>query len=321
VNFINNIFRILNKEIKYQIYAKVFGVVFFILLVFVLLNLYTNSNQLKSSYQLYQQSLQSYEVHGESIKDAMAAPSIVTEQSDGFGSNSMTVENTLRYDYDQTALLLFMNNPKNLPSQALELISFVIIPIVFGIYGTYLATYDHKYKTIKIKALQNNWVQVIISKQLSVLGFSIVILPIILLCSYVFGWIVYPATVNGIPTDIFILEKTPVENLLMQYLLCLTICNIFSTLGFLLGTALKSFIASSMIIIAYNVFIPVLGKYDLKNIIAVLGHKVFNFNGSFKLFEPKQTSLMEASLYVITVVVFSSAVTYYISTRQSKYIV
>ncbi|MDI3411526.1 hypothetical protein QKW52_20220 [Bacillus sonorensis] len=76
-----------------------------------------------------------------------------------------------------------------------------------------------------------------------------------------------------------------------------------------------------MLYIIYALLVPVLGKFDLKNLLSNLGHEVFNFNGSFKLFTPEKVDTIPIMFILLLFFALFSAVAYYAAHRQSKYVV
>ncbi|MGG5251951.1 ABC transporter permease, partial [Neobacillus sp. SM06] len=140
--------------------------------------------------------------------------------------------------------------------------------------------------------------------------------------SYLSSFIFYFLIKMDIPINEFKIESLPKDhNVFVQYLLALLVCFIFATIGFYIGILFKGFIVPSLIFVIYDFIIPIMGKLDPRNLISILGHKVFNFQGRMKLFEPIDLPIPFVFLLLLTFMVFCSVIAYVISAKQNKYVV
>lgn len=277
--------------------------------------------QTKNKYNLYLRTEAEYKKDGIDIEKSLNSPVKIEEHIGGNGDKSEVIENILRYDYENLAYSIYMIKPGQVLSTSLEWVSFIFFPIIFMIYGVYLATYDRKYKTLKMKSIQYNWKHFILSKQLSMYLSAFLMLTISILASYVAGRIFYTIISKEIPIEKFQSIKSPPDkNIFIQCIIVLFIVIIFSTIGFCLGVICKGILIPTLVFVVYNFSLPILGEYDIRNMIAVLGHKAFNFLGNFKLFSPSDMSTGIATLLLISFILLLTLITYSIFGRQSKYI-
>ncbi|MEC0275313.1 hypothetical protein [Peribacillus frigoritolerans] len=310
------------KELKFQHYSKILIILFISISLFSIWNLYSQKLTAEYNYKLYLQSVDKYANTDESLKEALNSPIDVQSLEGEDNTNGEIVSNIVRYDYESVASSVNNLKMERIGSITLEWLTFVFFPFFFGMFGIYIGTYDLKYKTIKIKAVQQNFFLLLFSKQLSMYLSAIIILSSSLLVSYVTGSIFLKMLSDRIPFSEFQLNiQTPDDNMFLQFLLSLSVAIIYSTLGFYLGLLFKGIIGPTILLISYNFILPVFGEYDLRNLIAVLAHKIFSFTGNFKLFEPKDvsTTLVFSLLFFIGTI-FTIFI-YKISEKRSKYVI
>jgi hypothetical protein len=317
----NDMLNNMKREMKYLYFSKILLITLIATIAFSGWNLFLQMKQTQDQYDLYLRTEAEFKKDGIDIEEALRTPANV-EMQQSSGSQVAQIDNVLRYDYDNLAYSLYLMNPNHVVSQTLEWMTFMFFPFIFAMFGIYLATYDRKFRTIKIRAVQTGWKTNLLSKQLSMYISSTLIVSISLLTSYIIGMILYQFVVQDIPANEFKLEAIPEShNIFLQYFLSLFICFIFSTLGFYLGTVLKGFMAPTLIFVVYNFIIPILGKFDIRNMLAVLGHKVFDFKGRVQLFIPTEMSLSVVFISLVVLVVLSTAITYFVSEKQTKYVI
>ena len=144
---------IAKNEFLYLIYSKKIFLFFLVLLAVTIFNTYTNIQALQDGYAQYQNTKQMYISQGDNIDEQMKKELHVTEKKRSDGTVEMTVDNPLKYDFEQVGKLLNAIKPKNLLVSILEMITFLFGPFIFSLFGVLLATYDYKNKTIKIKII------------------------------------------------------------------------------------------------------------------------------------------------------------------------
>lgn len=317
MKYIKDMLNSTKKELKYQLYSKVFLITFLVIFLFAVFNLYSQMMYVKANYNLFLRSMEKYKELGIDITEALNSPAVV-EKKNGLEM----VDNFLRYDYDNVALSIYdLGKADRVITNTLKWLSFLVFPFIFAIYGIYVATYDIKYKTIKIKAIQKRYSQILFSKQLSMYVSSVMIISIVLLLSNIASFLFYNMVSYAIPVDNFELTTFPSDtNVMLQLILSIGITFIFITIGFYLGIIFKGFAYPAMIFTVYNFIVPNLGKYDLKNLISILGHKVFDFYGNFILFKPINVPLNMVIIILVSFVGLSTIFTYLIAERQSKYV-
>lgn len=319
---IKNIYNIFKKELAYQSYSKMLFILFIPLLLISSGYIYFQYKNTVSSYQLFKKTEAEYESLGIDIKQALGSPVKVKEgelkSKDGDGE---IVENILRYDYEQFVLSLHHLQPKQSVIITMEWMGFIVFPLAFTLYAIYISSYDMRFKTVKVKAVKHDWKSVLLAKQCSVYMVMLAAMAAVLCTAYMSSFIFYSLASRVIPVDQFLISALPKANILLQFIVVLTVSFIFATIGFYLGVLFRSFITPALLYIIYSLLVPALGKFDLKNLLSNLGHAVFNFNGNFRLFTPVKVDMFPIIIILATSIGLLSAVTYYMAHRQSKYVV
>lgn len=312
----------LQKELAYQYYAKIFLILVIPLLLVSSGYIYVQYQNTQNGYQQFLKTKAEYEKLGIDVKKALESPVKVTEgalkSKDGDGE---IVENILRYDYEQLILSVHLIQPKQTVITTMEWMGFIAFPLAFTLYAIYISTYDIRFKTVKVKAAKRDWKAVLLAKQCSVYIVMFLASAAVLCVSYLAGLIFYALAAKTVPVDQFAVSAPSKGNILIQFIVLLAVSFVFATIGFYFGILFRSFIAPALLYIIYALLVPVLGKFDLKNLLSNLGHEVFNFNGSFKLFTPEKVDTIPIMFILLLFFALFSAVAYYAAHRQSKYVV
>ncbi|WP_226568005.1 hypothetical protein [Bacillus stratosphericus] len=196
-----------------------------------------------------------------------------------------------------------------------------VYPLAFGLYAIYLTTYDIKHKTMKMKAVQYQWNDVLFSKQLSLYVIILFFIPIICFISYMASHLFYSVISHNISVQLFTYQDRTEHSILLQLMFVVCISWLFSTIVFYLGSLCRSFILSVVIYMVYFLLIPNLGVFDLKNMIANLALHLFSFKGNYQLFVPIPISVTAILICISLLIILLSILTYTVVKRQSKYVV
>ncbi|PQP83090.1 hypothetical protein C0Q44_17290 [Paenibacillus sp. PCH8] len=304
------------KELKYQWYSHIIWIVVIISVFISLLNIYNLKSKAASSYELYVKTYNLYKEEGMDVDKMLDMPINIS----GTGSEQV-VDNPVRYRLAEAGDAIGLLKNSSIITNTLEWMTFVFFPIIFVIYSIYIASYDYKYKTIRIKATQMSSSKLITSKLLSLYLGVLIIFVTTTLVSFMAGYLFHQQLINEIPNDILARFNTSLDhnNLIVQLLFSLMISLIFASIGFLLGILFKSALIPVILFFVYDFIVPVLGKYDIRNIISVIAHDIFDFKGRFQLFKPTPVSEITSFSILIIVFVLSILLSYVCFSRQSKY--
>lgn len=310
-----NLLKEIYRELLYQWFSKLIISVIVIVGILSIINIYSLNHGIYNKYSLFRQTLEQYENDGVDIESKLKEDyeiKIINE-------NNEEIDNALRYDYEQVKIAINAITPCNTINNILSYLTFVYFPIIFGIYGVLVGTYDYKNKTLKLKSILSNYKEIFLSKQISIIITVMITIMTSIIISYIGHWIAYNAIINANELGEFISDSRNIfYNPIKQVLFSLIVSIIFSNIGFILGCITKNVLMSSLIIVIYNIMIPSLGKYDLTNLIANIGSRLFQFNSLFTLFKPKEVANY-AYIVLIIVVIIINICCYWVLKKRSKY--
>lgn len=315
--------RILNsikKELQYGCYSKAFAIVSTIFILFVCFNLFSNLNQLKQNLYVFNISVRNAQEDGEDI-NALIEQSFTTKEENIGGAVGTVIENPIAYDYHNVANSLYIVSNEYLPSQIIELYSFIVSSVLCSVLGLYMMMYDKSNKTLKIKVIRTPIKNIIISKfAAGFIAITIISLSTFLI-SFIFGVVARESVFSSIDLSMFSnLTFQNDANIFAQIICSLLLSYIFYIIGFFLGTIFNGIWIPLLIIFSYNLFIPNLGVYDLKNLVSRIAYVYFDFDGSVTLIKPLDIApgLAATILLVISAVLMFAS--YFIFKKKSKYI-
>lgn len=314
---IKDLYQRMIKEIFYQMYSKNFFILILISILLAGLNAFSLRENIYNKFNVFNKTLEVAESNGENIEEALRSVVNVTKND-----NVEEVDNVLKYDYLNLVNSIKAVNPKSTVNQTLSYMTFSFFPIIFGVFGVIVATYDRKYKMRKLNASYDNKKIRFISKILSLILISSVVLIITLGITYIINFLIYN-NISGNPRfEPYILNNIASMGLIFkikQVLFSLSVIFIFSIIGFILGSILMNSTSAILVILLYNLLFPITGKYDLKNILLYEGSTMFEFIGNFT---PANIIKLNSSIpyiFIFIIIVLLCVITYNIEKARTYY--
>lgn len=309
------IFHETKYELLYQVFAKSILIAFTILLLLAILNLISLSSKITDNYARYLKTRENYEQDGIDIESSLRAPNTVKKE-DGF----IIVDNPLKYDYMELSNNVHNLNPKYVISNTLEYMIFVFCTFTFAIYGAYIAAYDYKYKMYKTKTNRKELAYTIISKLLSMLLAIFLVVMLTSFMAYILSFFFNEKLKDSVPLDDFFFEDFGYKsNMLIQIFFSIIVTFIYGMWGFLIGFLCKNISIPTIVFAMYGFVVPILGKYDLRNIISNLSHEIFDFKGRFQMFEPIKVNNFLCIMYLVLYTLIPIFISVFIGKRRSLY--
>jgi hypothetical protein len=172
-----------------------------------------------------------------------------------------------------------------------------------------------KCNTVRINKRMYN-----IAKQTSLIVSSIIILISSLTISYFINLIFYKILSARIPLDNFDIKIVNYHaSIVNKFLYGFILALLFVEIGYTLGYITKNIIVGIMILALYLYIVPILGKYDLKNIMYYLGSKCFDYYGSINIIEPIKVPLLLSLFIIFLILAGSIIINICISIKRSSY--
>lgn len=314
--------RLIEREFKYLHYSKLIYTFILIIVAVNALSLWGNANMLKKQYNEYLEHIDRYRQLGYNVEELLKKEMHVKTENIN-GSLRVTTDNPLKYSQSEVAKYLFIVSPRYFTHNTLELITFLLGPMIFGIFGALYAFYDYKYKVVQVKAVNYRWKDWLIAKQITSILSILVILIVGLLVTEVITLLSNHLITRGIDPNLVVYTPLDLKTSIIVKTLVSVMCNsVFSMIGFFMVVLGRSVVVPTVAIVVYNTLIPMVGKYDLKNIFSNIGHEVFEFYSfTFRLVQPIEMNTSLAIALSLGIIACLGGINLLICKSQSKYLV
>ncbi|EFF37456.1 TPA: hypothetical protein ACWMB3_000733 [Enterococcus faecium] len=265
-------------EFYYQRRSKIFYLFLSIILLLSTLMFVSQVMLIQSHLRHFQYYVEEALARGETIQEILEQPFSIS-----MNQNTEIVDNPLKYHYVAYHSSFAALNVQNGVNQLLSSSFFVLFPFFSGVYGIVIANADIKYYTMKIRrCLDSQW-QINRHK----IGAGFLSLIIFILASLILFLMLQSFSRFFVQAD----KSTQIDEALIRQIsylekapLQLSVLLGFAFLSFLVcyyfTTVVKNSFVSLCLLGSYFLFLPPLGKYDLKNILLYLYPKIFNTNAS-----------------------------------------
>lgn len=232
-----------------------------------------NSNLGDIKY-LSEQALQ----NGEDIKEILASDFSVSSIDNG-----EIINNPLKYYYMSYQASLAAMLPVNGVNQLLSSSFFILFPFVCGIYGVILANADIKYRTLNLRRSRSSQWKInrnkLIAGIVSIFSFLVTSILVFMCLQFLSKFIIEPNSMLYINMEvikkILYLSQAPI-----QILTVMGASITYFIICFYLTFVTRNVLVGIILLLIYNLFLPILGVYDLKNILLYVYDKIFNTNAT-----------------------------------------
>lgn len=315
MKFIKNTFQVVNRELYYQWNSKKVMIVIFMLVLLVIVHLAGLYNNIVTRYERYQATERYYQEQGIDIVGELEAP--LEKTVDG---NVVTNNNAIKEDFIQLALAVQNIKSSNILGNTLEYMVFVFCTLIFSIYACFIATYDFRYKTYKNLAIKFNQIEIIMGKLLSCTLIMISSILLALVVSYIGIHVIDFLVRKKVPIDNFSINTFNYENgVIPQLFFVFAVLIFYIVVGFAMAYVTKNMIAPAILLLLYGLMVPILGKYDFRNIISYFSQKLFTFTARFVMFEAKTIDPLFGILLIVSTIVLLLFLCVTVSKRRSAY--
>lgn len=297
--------RELVAELRYQHYSRRPYVLLLVLAAAVAVAFTGSLSHAHAAHEFFVQQVRSYEQNGVDVEAALAAPVQVT--TDGAQE---TVDNPLKYDFLQVGESLAALKGLAMVGTALDLTTFVVVPLAFLMYGAWLALYDDRARTSRVRAVRGRWATIaavragtlVLLAAAAVLVVTVVALGLSLAGA---GAVQQLEAEMGYPT----VAPESVSPLWAKLLTTAGTAVLFGLVGHATGLVTRS-LSWPMVLAALVLFlVPFLGTWDPRNLLAAVARGVYDFWGQFELRPPLPVETWAAALGLGGYAVLAAAVT------------
>lgn len=274
--------RELRAELRYLLYGRHLLVVLGVLAVGVAIATTGSLSNARSAQTAFVRQVALFESNGITLEESLNAPLTITR--DG---GMETIDNPLKYDYLQVAQSVHAVQGTALVGTALDLVTFIVAPLLFLVLGANLATYDRTSRTVAFRASRERWVRVTVGKMVTLAVVAVgatVSVAVLGLVAAVVTTASTAALTRDIPYDLVVPEST--SPLVLKLLMTALVCTFFGVVGYAIGVLTRS-ASWPMVLAALALFLlPFLSPWDPRNLLAVLGSGVYDFWGQFEMRPP-----------------------------------
>ena len=286
--------KLLQQELAYSWRSKTFLVfTLFLTATFCAVMIFELSGifQLQDSYQKY---LTFYTEQGVDLSESEYT---VQESTDGLE----LIENPLAYTKEKMAGFLYALSPEYRITRFLEL-SCVIFPLLLGAWGAYTASYDTKYKTLKMKVCSSSKTYVFWSKQVSMFVLALISVFIDGILSYIVGELLYRYACEHLSADFFPAFNQSTGSILLQIVHAVVVAILYLEIGFLIGNLTHSLWPAVLFAILYLFIIPTseaTAPFDIRDAINYFSIQLYSFPGIFSI--PKSAATFPSAVLLLAI--------------------
>ncbi len=270
----------------------------------------------KSTDEDFRRQITYYEENNLNIQEDLNGAYKVTSQSE----SSTLVENPLAYEKMLLEQKIYAASSDYAVPQALEA-SMAFSPFLFVLLGGLVATFDYKYKTIKIKTVQTNRFKVNISKQVSLAIMAFIILALSLIFAYICGHILELIVKSSVDASLLSpIRLIPKSGLWIKMLYGYLLALFYAEIGYLCGVVFQTPIVGFLAIVARGVVIPSLGAYDPLNIRYFFADKIFDFVGVTTITPPKEIIAVWGAVILAAMMLAAVLINMVIARKRSSFV-
>ena len=311
---IKNSLTLTKKELFFQFKSKVLLILFCSVTVIMAFHFYGLYHNVINNYNLYLETEQMYIDNGLDILESLKEANYTVSNG-----NSTITSNPLKEDFIALAVSIQNLDSSHMVSNSLEYFIFVFGTIIFGIYAAYAATYDFKYRTHKTFSVKYKQMELLSGKLLSI--FLVLFTSLLLLSAAAFAaspFLKYLVK-KSVPIEKYVIPELVYEaNIVVQLLFAMALLGFYMIVSFAAGYVIKNMLPVTIFLLLYTLFIPVLGRYDIKNICSFFARRIFTFQSRFVIFESVAISPVWG-LGIVALVLVLAFFSLLVSSRRSQY--
>lgn len=314
--FITNFIEIVKKEIYFQIKSKSFLVILFLVSFITVIHMFGLYNQVVNSYDMYLHTKEMYRDNNVDIVDALSEDNVYY-----MDRNSKVTNNPIKEDYLNLAIAIKNIEPLNAVSNTLEYFLFVFGTLIFGIYAAYVSSYDFKYRMFKVFSANYSQGQILFGKIGSIIGGMCASIAYMTFLAYLLSFVIKFFVENKIAVKEYIIPTMEYvhTNITIQIIFAVLLLTFYIMVGFSIGFIFKNMLPATLLFLIYTLFVPVMGAYDIKNIVSFFAHKIFNFKSRFIIFEATEISDAVGIAILLGIMIGLGIIVGIVSFRRSRY--
>ena len=236
----------------------------------------------QSAHENFVDQVKVFQQNGITLDEALNKPVVVTRAGD-----QETIDNPLKYDYLEVGKAVRAVEGTAMIGTALDLVTFIVAPLLFLILGANLANYDRTSRTAPFRAARERWIWVTVGKMVTIVVLGIFATLTIAVCGLVVG-AVGSSAVHQLTSSINyeLSYPTVISPLALKMVTTALVCTFFGLLGYAVGIVTRSSSWPMVLAAAMLFLLPFVSRWDPRNLLAVVGSQVYDFWGQFQMRPP-----------------------------------
>lgn len=216
--------------------------------------------------------------NGVTLADAMGHPSNVVVQ----GGQRM-LDNPVRFDYEAAYFAYRALEAPYAVGTGLEMITFLVIPLLFFVYGCGTAVGDIRQRILKDRIVIEGPEPYIAAKVAAVVLVSFGATMLAALLSFGAAPLLKALFLPDLSREFqYAVDDSGVGNPAVQVAFSAGVAVLFGLLGLFIGLVARSMLIPSLAAGGLLMLMPFTWSYDPRNILTAAGEGVFNYWGGFK---------------------------------------
>ncbi|MFJ2022107.1 hypothetical protein [Streptomyces nodosus] len=212
-------------------------------------------------------------------------------------------------------------HPFQSTTNLLQVLCFVIAPLVFFTYGAIAATRDAHYKTLKFRAVREGRQRLFVSQAVS-LVLVVAALTAAAFCIALLISVILHLAVSGrvdtrgleVPKDMMVTGPLPTMAMMFGTGV------IFAFLGMSMALIIGRPLYVVPVFLAGFFLVPVLGRFDPRNLLMAVAYPHLDFVGGFIPSAPRPVPEFAAVLLLVIGAAVLLVLTYVVRSRRSHYV-
>ena len=258
-------------DLQLQIRTKSLIILFIVMMGIFMLAQFNQINDFKTEVNMY-------EIAYQNSKEAGNDPEEILKQDYNINNSKENklevIDNPLRYQYESMKESRNSLEGRNVIVTYLENTLLVYLSLVITIYMIYVSCFEFSELTFKTRLLMGNSTTISLSK---LIAGMIVVTGTFIVSLLLSSLIVQPWIIQATKDYAFNhpLTQYSITHILKVGFMSYIILMLYSIFGFSLGSLLRKTSIATVIFLVLHLVVPVLGKYDYKNLVLTIYRDIF----------------------------------------------
>lgn len=312
----SNLLRSIRTELRYQYWGRMLLLPIAGLSLSLVFAFTGSVSNVDASMTRLQATEAQASANGVSLPQAMEQPVRLAVQ-DG----QKLVDNPLRYDYERAYFAFQALEGTNAVGTGLEMITFLVIPLLFFIYGCGVAAGDARRRILKDRVVMQGARPYVVAKAFTVVIVSpaavLIAATLSLVAAPVLRAALLPSAGGSFPYPV---AEASAGSPVVQIAFSASTAILFGLLGLFVGLVTRSMLIPCLAAGGLLMVAPFAGPYDPRNILTAAGEGIFNYWGGFSPRPPFPVQVEVGLAFMAGGLVLAGLMSIAIWSRMTKFV-